>query len=76
MKHRSMGERKVIMSKETREARREQRKEKKAAKNKENTTNFTDEFVGKISPKKMGVVAGLSVLIYLGELALSIIKED
>ena len=74
MKHRSMGERKVIMSKETREARREQRKA--AKNNKEHTTNFTDEFVSKISTKKMAGVAGLSVLLYLGELALSIIKEE
>lgn len=66
-----------MSNKETREQKRAERVATKMAKKAEKeTTNFTDEFVGKISPKKMAGVAGLSVLIYLGELALSIIKED
>lgn len=66
-----------MSNKETREQKRAERAAAKMAKKAaKETTNFTDEFVGKISPKKMAGVAGLSVLIYLGELALSIIKED
>ena len=70
-------EKENIMSREERAMKRAEKKAaKEAAKNPTTESTFTEEFIGKCDPKKMGAVAGLSVLLYLGEIALNIIKSE